>query len=141
MTEVRSYTELVKRTTLEARFKYLALGGELGEITFGFDRPLNQAFYGSSEWKSIRQQVIIRDDGCDLGIEGYPIFSKLYVHHMNPLVVADLVHRDMDRLINPEHLITVSHRTHNAIHYGDERLLPQPIIERRPGDHLAWKEG
>lgn len=138
---VRTYTELMKRGTLLSRFRYLALGGELGAETFGFERPLNQEFYRSSEWKSIRNHVIVRDDGCDMGLAGFPIYDKPFVHHMNPLVPRDLLERDWERLTNPEYLICVSHRTHNAIHFSDERLLPQPVIERRPGDHLAWNGG
>jgi len=137
---VRTYTDLCKRSTHLGRFRYLALGGKLGEATFGFDRPLNQEFYNSRDWKNARDWALIRDEGCDLGIPGYQIFDKVYVHHMNPLVPEDLRNRDMDRLINPEYLICVSQRTHNAIHFGDESLLPQPLIERRPGDHLLWEE-
>lgn len=133
-----SYTELIKRTTFLARFKYLMLGGKLGVETFGFDRPLNQGFYGSYEWKRIRDEVIIRDDGCDLGIPGQPIMGRLLVHHMNPLTVKDFVDQDLDRLMNPEYLICVSHMTHNAIHFGDEKQLPRPFVERTPGDTTLW---
>lgn len=141
MTEkLLTYSELVKRTTLLARFKYAVLGGSLGVRTFGFDRDLNQAFYGSYMWKRARDEVLVRDEGFDLGVAGYPIMRNPHVHHMNPLTVDDFVNYDEDRLFNPEYLITVSHRTHNAIHFGDESQLPQDFVERRPGDHLLWRE-
>jgi len=138
--QLRTHSEMLLRSTHLARFRYLALGGILGESTFGYERPLNQAFYRSQEWKRARDLAIIRDNGCDLGVRGYEIHDRVFVHHMNPLMVEDLLHRDMDRLINPEYLICVTQRTHNAIHFGDESLLPQPLIERRPGDHVLWKE-
>ena len=137
MNDVRTYSELIKRTTLLARFRYLNLGGQLGVATFGFDRHLNQAFYASFEWKLIRDEVIIRDGGCDLGIPGYEIHDKVLVHHMNPIQVSDLKHFNAD-ILDPEYLICVSTRTHNAIHFGDENQLPSPVIERRPGDTLLW---
>lgn len=137
--ELRTYTELMKRGTLLSRFRYLALHGEVGAATFGYERPLNQAFYRSYEWKQVRNQIIIRDEGCDMALPGFQIFDQVIIHHMNPLVPRDLIERDWDRLSNPEYLICVSPRTHNAIHFSDERLLPQSIIERRPGDHLSWE--
>lgn len=133
-----TYTELIKRTSFLARFKYAVLGGELGVSTFGFDRYLNQAFYGSSDWKKARDVVIIRDDGCDLGVPGYQIFDRVLVHHMNPLRVEDFLKFDEVRLFDPEYLICVSTRTHNAIHFGDERQLPEPYVERKPGDTKLW---
>lgn len=139
--QLRTYTELMKRTTLLSRFRYLALGGELGAVTFGYERPLNQAFYRSYEWKQVRNQIIIRDGGCDMALPGFEIMEHGVIHHMNPLKPEDLRERDWDRLTNPEYLICVSPTTHNAIHFGDESLLPQPIIERRPGDHLSWNGG
>lgn len=114
------------------------LEGSLGVETFGFDRYLNQKFYGSYEWRQSRDQVRIRDDGNDLGVPGMPIMGKMLVHHMNPLKPEDLVDWNEDRLFNPEYLITVSHQTHNAIHFSDERQLPTGIIERRPGDTKLW---
>ena len=135
--EIRSYAELVKRTAFLSRFRYLMLGGTLGAATFGYDRPLNQGFYASRDWKSVRDQVIVRDDGCDLGMPGHGIHDRILVHHMNPIGVNDLVHFN-DDILNPEYLICVSTRTHNAIHFGDERQLPQPIVERRPGDTDLW---
>jgi hypothetical protein len=135
---VLTYTEMIKRDAFLSRFRYLVLGGELGVATFGFDRHLNQSFYTSHEWRKARDEVIIRDNGCDLGVSGHEIMDRVLVHHMNPLRVVDLVHHDMDRLFNPEYLICVSTSTHNAIHFGDERQLPRPLIERRPGDTTLW---
>lgn len=133
-----TYTELVKRDAFLSRFRYAVLGGELGVATFGFDRHLNQVFYMSHEWKRTRDEVIIRDYGCDLGVPGHEIMDRILVHHMNPLRVDDIVYRDEDRLFNPEYLICVSTRTHNALHFGDERQLPQPFVERKPGDTTLW---
>lgn len=132
-----TYTELTLRTEFMARFRYAKLEGELGVATFGFDRHLNQSFYTSREWKRVRDEVIIRDNGCDLGIPGHGIHDRVLVHHMNPIRVQDLVDFNED-ILNPEYLICVSTRTHNAIHFGDERQLDQPIIERRPGDTKLW---
>lgn len=106
-------------------------------MTFGFDRWVNQRFYRSTEWKQIRHAVIVRDNGCDLGIDGYDIHSRLVIHHMNPMVAGDIIHGD-ESILDPEYLITTTHNTHNAIHYGDERLLPRPLVERRPGDTQLW---
>jgi len=133
-----TYTELQKRTAFLSRFRYLSLGGELGAATFGFDRHLNQAFYGSHKWKSVRDQVLIRDDGLDLGMPGHAIHDRVLVHHMNPLRVEDFINYDEDRLFNTEYLICVSPQTHNAIHFGDERQLPRPFVERSPGDTDLW---
>lgn len=132
-----TYTELILRTTFLSRFRYAVLGGELGAATFGYDRHLNQAFYASREWKRTRDQVIVRDGGCDLGIPGHEIHDRVLVHHMNPIRVQDLTDFNED-ILNPEYLICVSTRTHNAIHFGDERQLPEPITERRPGDTSLW---
>ena len=133
----RTYTELALRDTFLGRFKYAMLGGELGIVTFGYDRPLNQAFYASREWKQVRDEVIIRDNGCDLGVPGYEVMDRILVHHMNPIQKFDLLDFNED-VLNPEYLICVSTRTHNAIHFGDERQLPEPVIERRPGDTDLW---
>lgn len=138
--QLRTYSELVKRTALLSRFNYLALRGEVGATTFGFERQFNQDFYSSIEWKRVRDIVIVRDDGCDLGIPGEFILNQIHIHHMNPLTREDIRTRNQDRLFNPEYLICVSPRTHNAIHYGDETQLPAPFIERRPGDHVAWRK-
>jgi len=137
MSDMRTYSEMSMRTSFLARFNYLVLPGEVGVATFGFDRHLNQAFYASYAWKSVRDQVIIRDNGCDLGMSGFEIHDKILVHHMNPIQVKDLVEFNED-ILDPEYLICVSTRTHNAIHFGDERQLPQPIVERRPGDTKLW---
>lgn len=132
-----TYSELSKRTDFYARFRYAVLGGVLGEATFGHDRYLNQKFYGSREWKSVRDQVIVRDDGCDLGVPGRFIHDRILVHHMNPIQVQDLTEFNPD-ILDPEYLICVSTPTHNAIHFGDERQLPQPFVERSPGDTTLW---
>lgn len=137
MSRIRTYIELIQFDTFEERFRYLKLGGVLGEATFGFDRWLNQQFYRSRDWKSVRQQIIIRDDGCDLGIPGFEIASGLIVHHMNPVSVEDLKHGER-WVFDPNYLITTSLRTHNAIHYGDENLLPRGPIVRRKGDTKLW---
>ena len=133
----KTYSELIKRDTLLGRFNYLKLGGQVGRETFGFDRYLNQGFYTSVEWKNVRQYVIARDLGCDLGVEGHEIHGRILVHHMNPVIVEDIKHSNED-ILNPDYLITTTHQTHNAIHYGNERLLPCPFIERMPGDTKLW---
>lgn len=133
----RSYSELRQLATFEERYKYLVLRGQVGEATFGFDRFMNQQFYRSREWKYVRNKVIVRDQGCDLGIEGRDIFSGIYIHHMNPMTVADI--RDSDpRILDLENLISTCHATHNAIHYGDESFLPRPYVERKSGDTKLW---
>jgi hypothetical protein len=121
----------------EERYDYLKLGGEVGQLTFGFDRWINQRFYRTHEWRQVRDEVILRDNGCDLGILGYEIHSQLMVHHMNPVEPEDLI-RGEEWVLDPEYLITTTHRTHNAIHYGDSSLLVKPVIERRPGDTSLW---
>lgn len=133
----RSYTELQKLDSFVERFKYLSLRGSVGESTFGFERHHNQSFYTSREWRTVRDEVITRDLGRDLGIDGYDIFDRPIIHHMNPMVVEDLIHGNVD-ILDPEYLITTTHRTHNAIHYGDSSLLQLPIVERRPGDTKLW---
>jgi hypothetical protein len=134
---LRSYSELRRLEGFEERFRYLSLGGSVGSSTFGFDRYLNQGFYRSTEWRQIRQHVIARDYGCDLGVDGYEIFDRLLIHHMNPISAEDIKHGN-DDIFDPEFLITTTHRTHNAIHYGDERLLARPFVERRRGDTKLW---
>lgn len=134
---IRTYSELSRLHTFEERFKYLALRGEVGGSTFGFDRYMNQMFYRSAEWKDVRQKVILRDEGCDLGIEGHEIHDRIYVHHMNPMEPDDIFEGNLS-IVDPEFLITTTHRTHNAIHYGDEGLLPKPFVERRRGDTNLW---
>lgn len=133
----RSYSELRQYETFEERFRYLSLRGRVGESTFGFDRWVNQDFYTSSEWRQTRHEIIVRDNGCDLGLRGYEIHNGLYIHHINPITLAQIESGD-DCLLDPNNLITVCHRTHNAIHYGDERLLPRPLVQRKPGDTKLW---
>lgn len=137
MSRVRTYSELQYFDTFEERYHYLKLGGVVGERTFGFDRWINQYFYRSSEWKSVRDFVIVRDDGCDLGIPGFEILYGLLVHHMNPLTTEDIKHGE-EWIIDPNFLITTTLRTHNAIHYGDETLLPRNPIIRKRGDTKLW---
>lgn len=132
-----TYSEMRLRTDFIARFRYLELGGELGVATFGFDRHLNQAFYASHMWKSVRDEVIIRDNGCDLGMPGYEIHDRILVHHMNPIKREDILDFNED-ILNPEYLICVTTATHNAIHFGDEKQLPRPFVERYPGDTTLW---
>lgn len=135
---MRTYRELLRFKTFDERFEYLKLSGLVGESTFGFERYLNQTLYNSSKWRRLRNQIIIRDNGCDLGLEGYEIRGLIIVHHMNPISVDDL--KDFsDDVFNPEYLISVSLTTHNAIHYGDKSLIPQMPIDRRPGDTCPWK--
>ena len=137
MSTIRTYSELNAIASFDERYKYLALRGDVGRSTFGFDRYLNQDFYTSREWRNTRRQVIIRDNGCDMGLEGWEIHEGLYVHHMNPMTIDDILENNPD-ILNPDFLITVTHGTHNAIHYGDERLLPRPPTERLPGDTKLW---
>lgn len=135
---IRTYSELSMLPTFEERFRYLQLKGAVGEETFGFDRFINQQFYRSPEWKQIRDIVILRDNGCDLGIEGYEIRERILIHHMNPVSVRDLEARS-EFLLNPEYLITTTHNTHNAIHYGDEELLITAPKARVLNDTCPWK--
>lgn len=134
----RTYRELTKLPTFEERFQYLRLNGTVGRDTFGFDRYLNQRFYRSAQWKRIRDSVIIRDNGCDLGIADRTIYGRILIHHMNPISPDD-IYRQTDLLLDPEYLICVSHDTHNAVHYGDESQLVTMPPERRPGDTCPWK--
>lgn len=135
---IRTYSELSQLATFKERYEYLRLDGKVGEETFGFDRYLNQIFYKSDEWRSIRDFVIIRDNGCDLGINGYEIHGKILIHHMNPISPKDIARRS-EFLLNPEYLITTILSTHNAIHYGDESLLISAPIERMRNDTCPWK--
>lgn len=127
-----------KLKTFEERYQYLRLDGVIGEDTFGFDRYLNQIFYRSKRWKRVRDKVIVRDNGCDLGIEGHEIYGKVLIHHMNPITIRDIENKS-DFLLNPEYLICVTHNTHNAIHYGDEGLLMKGPIERTKNDMCPWR--
>lgn len=136
---MRTYSELSKLKTFKERFEYLKLDGLIGEETFGWDRYLNQVFYKSPEWKSTRDKVIVRDNGRDLGVEGYDIFGKIIIHHMNPMSLSDIANRNPD-IFNPEYLICVSHETHNAIHYGDVNQLNLGPIERTVNDTCPWRK-
>ena len=135
---IKTYSELILLPTFEERFKYLQLNGRVGDDTFGFDRYINQKFYRSAEWKRIRDQIIIRDNGCDLSLEGYEIYGRILIHHMNPITVKD-VELSTEYLMNPEYLICVTHNTHNAIHYGDEKLINKGPIVRTKNDTCPWK--
>ena len=126
-TRIRTYSELKRLSTFDERYEYLRLGGAVGGSTFGFDRHVNQSFYSSLEWRTIRRDVILRDSGCDLGILGYEINGVPLVHHINPIAVDDIRDRE-DWILQPEYLITTTQQTHNAIHYGDESLLPKEAI-------------
>lgn len=134
-----TYTELSKIKTFEERFEYLKLGGVVGKETFGFDRYLNQTFYKSVEWRRIRNRVIVRDNGCDLGIPGREIHDRIIIHHMNPIEIDD-IHKISEILMNPEYLICTTHNTHNAIHYGDESLLIGLPKERSMYDTCPWRK-
>lgn len=134
---IRTYRQLRQLDTIEARYSYLRLNGRVSEPTFGFERWINQRFYTSREWRNLRHAVIVRDNGCDLGVPGYESHSDIVIHHMNPIKATDI--RDHDEaIIDPDYLITTCLRTHNAIHYGDERQLPRPFVPRRPGDTKLW---
>lgn len=138
---IRRYSELKKLNTYKERFEYLKLGGIVGEVTFGLERYLNQIFYTSSKWKKVRDKVIIRDDGCDLGIYGYGIGGSIFVHHMNPITVKD-IELERPEIFDPEFLICCSFDTHNLIHYGNNlsEIPSALIIERKPNDTCPWKE-
>jgi hypothetical protein len=123
--------------SFEDRYRYLRVNAAVGLATFGYERWLNQAFYTSTQWRQVRQEVIARDRGCDLGVEGYEIFDRIIIHHMNPIQVSDVTSGN-DAILDPEFLISVSLRTHNAIHYGDEKVLPKPLVHRIPGDTKLW---
>lgn len=139
MTTIRTYTELIKIPTFEERFEYLKLRGNVGNETFGYDRYLNQNFYKSSIWRSLRNQIILRDMGCDLACEGREIYGKVIIHHMNPITKNDIEESSI-YLMNPEYLICVSNDTHQAIHYGDRNLLKEnEFAERKPYDTAPWR--
>ena len=136
---IKTYTELSKFKTFDERFDYLRLSGKVGRDTFGFDRYVNQVFYKSKKWISVRDFVINRDNACDLGVDGYDIYGKIIVHHMNPITIED-IQNESDFLFNPEFLITTVHNTHNAIHYGDESLIFRAPIERTKYDTCPWRQ-
>lgn len=135
---IRTYSELITIPTFEERYDYLRLGGKVGEETFGFDRYINQLFYRSKEWKSIRDRIITRDNGCDLGIDGREIYGKILIHHMNPITKDDILQRS-EYLLDPEYLITTIKNTHDAIHYGDRSLLITSPVERSRNDTCPWR--
>ena len=137
---MKTYSELITLPTFEERFEYLKLSGSVGEETFGFDRYFNQKLYSSPEWKRVRREVIIRDNGCDLGIPDREIFGKILVHHMNPMRLEDIEEHNPD-IFNPEYLISTTKETHDAIHYGDNSiLLSNELIERKPNDTCPWRQ-
>lgn len=134
---IRSFRELETLESFEDRYDYLQLRGYVGEATFGVDRWINQGFYRSAQWKRVRNIVIARDNACDLGVENHDLYKGIIIHHMNPMTPEDISEGNPD-ILNPEYLITVSHDTHNAIHYGDSRLLKRGFVERQPGDTKSW---
>jgi hypothetical protein len=135
----KSYTELITFKTFEERFRYLRLNGRVAEETFGVQRWLNQVFYRTKEWKDFRREILIRDNMCDLGIEGRDIYNYALVHHINPITPKDILERRMGVLLNPENVITTIKRTHDAIHYGDETILALEPAERKPNDTIPWR--
>lgn len=141
MSSIKCYSELIQYSTFEDRLNYLKLWGTVGRETFGFDRYINQRFYKrSKEWEEVRRYVIIRDNACDLGVPGYELYQKILIHHMNPLTIDDIID-STDNLLNPEYLISVSLRTHNIIHYGDNlSLMATTFTERKPNDTCPWRK-
>lgn len=135
---IKTYSELIELPTFEERFDYLQLKGIVGQETFGFDRYLNQILYNSKEWKHLRNEIIVRDNGCDLALEGFEIHGRILIHHINPITIDDVIKR-REMVFDPENLICVTHNTHNAIHYGDKSLLITGPIERRANDTCPWK--
>ena len=135
---IKTYSELILLPTFEERFKYLQLNGRVGDDTFGFDRYINQKFYRSAEWKRIRDYIIIRDNGCDLAVDGYEIHGRILIHHINPITISDIKF-STEYLMNPDYLICVTHNTHNAIHYGDEKPIITGPIVRTKNDTCPWK--
>ena len=138
-TDIKSYTELSKLKTFNDRFNYLKLDGVVGEETFGYDRILNQVLYKSAKWRKVRDKVLIRDNGNDLGIEGHQINGRAIIHHMNPITVDDVL-KEREWIFDPEYLITVSDLTHKAIHYSNENILPKEPVERVQNDTCLWKK-
>lgn len=137
MTRIRTYSELCRLETFDERFEYLKLGGGIGRDTFGFDRWMNQQFYTSTEWKTVRRHVLLRDDACDLGVRGYDIPMRPLIHHINPMLPEDIIHGE-SWILDPEFLITTSHTTHNDIHFGVSKKMPKVALERTPGDTRLW---
>lgn len=138
MSKILRYSEMLSLDTFDERFEYLKLNGFVGDSTFGFDRYVNQNFYSSREWRSVRSEIIIRDDGCDLADPSRPIFDRVYIHHLNPITLEQFENMDSD-LLDPENLVCVSYNTHAAIHYGtDDFLKVNTFADRKPGDTLLW---
>lgn len=137
MTRIRTYSELSRLETFDERFEYLKLGGGIGRDTFGFDRWMNQQFYTSTEWKTVRRHVLLRDDACDLGVPGHEIPMRPLIHHINPMLPEDIIHGE-SWILDPEFLITTSHTTHNDIHFGVSKKMPKVALERTPGDTRLW---
>ena len=137
-TSIKTYSELITIPTYEERFEYLRCNSAVGKETFGFDRYLNQVLYNSMDWKRLRRQIIIRDNVCDLAFEGYTIYGKIIIHHINPISLDDIM-KERSIVFDPENLVCVSFNTHNAIHYGDTSLLPMGPIERTPNDTCPWR--
>lgn len=135
---IKTYSELITLQTFEERFDYLKLSGEVGKATFGHNRYLNQILYNSPEWRRFRNEIIIRDNGCDLACDGYEIYGRILIHHINPITVEDIINRN-PMVFDPENVITTVHNTHNAIHYGDKSLLPKSPIERKRNDTCPWR--
>lgn len=135
---IRTYSEFKKLKTFKERYNYLRLRGKVGESTFGFDRYINQRFYRSTRWKDARDSVIVRDGGCDLGCTGMELHDRIIIHHMNAITMED-IENDIDELYDPEYLVCTSSRTHEAIHYSDESLLPKEPVTRRKNDTTPWK--
>lgn len=135
---LKSYRNLILLPTILDRFEYLRIKANVGDSTFGFDRFINQDFYQSREWRQVRMKVIARDEGCDLGVPEYPIGGKVIIHHINPITAEDIENAS-DLLFDMDNLICVSESTHNAIHFGDETLLPAEPIVRMPGDTCPWR--
>lgn len=135
---IRTYSELIRIPTFKDRFEYLKLNGDVGESTFGFDRYLNQIFYRSKEWRQLRNEIIVRDNACDMALNGHELFDKIIIHHMNPITQEAIVHRD-ETILDPDYLVCVSPITHNAIHYGSFELINNNYTERKPGDTLLWR--
>lgn len=135
---IKTYSELITLPTFEERFEYLQLKGTVGQETFGFDRYLNQILYNSKEWKHLRNKIIVRDNGCDLALEGFEIHGQILIHHINPITIEDVIKR-RETIFDPENLVCATHNTHNAIHYGDKSLLITGPVERRANDTCPWK--
>ena len=135
---IKTYSELITLNTFEERFEYLRLDGSVGIQTFGFDRYLNQLLYNSPEWKRCRRDIILRDNGCDLALEGYEIYGRILIHHINPIAIDDITNRS-PIIFDPENLISTTHNTHNAIHYGDEELIIKDPINRKRNDTCPWR--